>query len=91
MQLYPMPTGPGQPTTSFTNERTQDNDAVDFRVDHRFNDRNTIFARYSYNKTDTLTPSLCPPTVIGDRIDPMHRRRSGNRQLCGTRLHHRTT
>src|SRR6187455_105317 len=60
-----MPTGPGQANNfSYTNERTQDNDAVDFRVDHRFDDRNTIFARYSYNKTDTLTPSLCPPTVI---------------------------
>ena len=72
MQLYPMPTGPGLANNySFTNERTQDNDAVDFRVDHRFNDRNTIFARYSYNKTDTLTPSLCPPTVIGgNSIDP---------------------
>ena len=36
MQLYPMPTGPGQANNySFTNQRTQDNDAVDFRVDHR--------------------------------------------------------
>ena len=56
---------------AYTNQRTQDNDATDVRVDHRFNDRNTVFARYSYNKTDTLTPSLCPPTVIGDKtIDP---------------------
>ncbi len=72
MQLYPMPTGPGLANNySFTNERTQDNDATDVRVDHRFDDRNTIFARYSYNKTDTLTPSLCPPTVIGgNSIDP---------------------
>ena len=72
MQLYPLPTGPGLANNfAYTNERTQDNDATDIRVDHRFDDRNTIFARYSYNKTDTLTPSLCPPTVIGgNSIDP---------------------
>ena len=91
MQLYPMPTGPGLANNfSYTNERTQDNDATDVRVDHRFNDRNTIFARYSYNKTDTLTPSLCPPTVIGrqHRRPDVHRRRRGNRQLRRTELHH---
>ena len=72
MQLYPMPTNPGLANNfAYTNQRTQDNDATDVRVDHRFDDRNTVFARYSYNKTDTLTPSLCPPTVIGDKtIDP---------------------
>ena len=72
MQLYPLPTGPGLANNfAYTNQRTQDNDATDVRVDHRFDDRNTVFARYSYNKTDTLTPSLCPPTVIGDKtIDP---------------------
>ena len=33
--------------------------------------RTAIFARYSFNKTDTLTPSLCPPVDIGGRsIDP---------------------
>jgi hypothetical protein len=30
-----------------------------------------FFARYSYNKTDTITPSLCPPaSVRGRTIDP---------------------
>ena len=49
----------------------QDNDATDVRIDHRFNDQNTVFARYSYNKTYTLTPSLCPPTMIGSNsVDP---------------------
>src|SRR4030095_16714268 len=72
MQLYPMPNGPGLANNfSYTNQRTQDNDATDIRIDHRFNERNTVFARYSYNKTDTLTPSLCPPTSIGGKsVDP---------------------
>ena len=91
MQLYPMPTGPGLANNfSYTNQRTQDNDATDVRVDHRFDDRNTVFARYSYNKTDTLTPSLCPPTVIGDKtIDPtciVGGAATGN--YAGTELHH---
>ena len=88
MQLYPMPTSPGLANNfAYTNQRTQDNDATDVRVDHRFDDRNTVFARYSYNKTDTLTPSLCPPTVIGGQDDrpDMHRRRRGHRQLCRAR------
>ena len=72
MQLYPLPNGPGLANNfSYTNNRTQDNDATDVRIDHRFDDRNTVFARYSYNKTDTLTPSLCPPTVVGGKsVDP---------------------
>jgi len=72
MQLYPLPNGPGLANNfSYTNNRTQDNDATDIRVDHKLNDQNTLFARYSYNKTDTLTPSLCPPTLVGGKsVDP---------------------
>src|SRR5436309_8167872 len=70
--LYPMPTnGALSNNYAFTNNRTQNNQATDFRVDHRFNDNDTVFARYSYNKTDTVTPSLCPPVTIGSQtIDP---------------------
>lgn len=72
MQLYPMPTSGGLSNNfAYTNLRTQDNQAADVRIDHRFNDNNTVFARYSYNKTDTITPSLCPPVTIGEKtIDP---------------------
>ena len=70
--LYPMPTnGALSNNYAFTNNRTQNNQATDFRVDHRFNDNDTVFARYSYNKTDTVTPSLCPPVTVGSQtIDP---------------------
>jgi len=72
MQLYPLPNGPGLANNfSFTNQRTQNNDAIDFRVDHKVNSQSTVFARYSYNKTDTVTPSLCPASSIDGRtIDP---------------------
>jgi len=72
MGLYPVPNGSGLANNfAMTNLRKQNNDAVDIRVDQRFNDANTVFARYSYNKTYTLTPSLCPTVTIGSKtIDP---------------------
>ena len=72
MQMYPLPTAPGLANNfSYTGLRTQNNHVTDIRIDHRFNERDSIFARYSYNKTDTVTPSLCPPVTIGgNKIDP---------------------
>ena len=48
-----------------TTNRTQDSGTADFRADHRFNDSNTLFARYSYNNVDTFTPGALP-AVNGD-------------------------
>jgi outer membrane receptor protein involved in Fe transport len=72
MALYPLPTSPGLANNfAMTNLRKQNNDATDIRVDQRFNDSNTVFARYSYNKTYTLTPSLCPTVTVGTKtVDP---------------------
>ena len=61
MQLYPTPTSAGLANNfTFTNNRTQDSGTADFRVDHRFTDNNTLFARYSYNNVDTFTPGALP-------------------------------
>ena len=61
MQLYPQPTSAGLANNfTFTNNRTQDSGTADLRVDHRFNDSNTLFARYSYNNVDTFTPGALP-------------------------------
>src|SRR5437667_4895398 len=70
--LYPMPTnGALSNNYAFTNNRTQNNQAIDFRVDHRVDDSNAVFTRYSYNNTDTVTPSQCPPVTVGSQtIDP---------------------
>ena len=72
LALYPMPTnGALSNNFAYTSNRVQNNQAADFRVDHRFNDNNSVFVRYSYNQTYTLTPSLCPPVTIGAKtIDP---------------------
>jgi len=61
MALYPQPNSAGLANNfTFTNTRTQDSGTADFRVDHRFNDNNTLFARYSYNNVDTFTPGALP-------------------------------
>jgi hypothetical protein len=72
MALYPLPTSPGLGNNyAATNLRKQDNDATDMRVDFRFNNSNNVFARYSFNRTYTLTPSLCPVVTVGSkRVDP---------------------
>src|SRR6185295_14713633 len=61
MALYPLPNGSGL-ANNFTanNERTQNSGTADLRVDHRFSDDNTLFARYSYNNVDTFTPGALP-------------------------------
>jgi hypothetical protein len=68
IQLYPLPNGPGLANNySSVTDRTQDLDTTDFRIDHRFNGNNTLFARYSYNRVSTFTPGACP--LVGG-IDP---------------------
>ena len=60
-KLYPKPTN-----SNLTNNYTatpkgwQYSLTTDARVDHHFNANNLLFARYSYNKADTLTPGLFP-------------------------------
>ena len=61
MGLYPAPTAAGLANNfTGTSDRTQDSATADFRIDHRFNDSNTLFARYSYNDVDTFTPGALP-------------------------------
>ncbi len=54
LALYPTPNGPGTSTANglFTSSPTKVDDFDQFtvRVDHRFNDSNTLFGRYSYSK-----------------------------------------
>jgi hypothetical protein len=61
MAIYPLPNAAGLANNfSVSNNRTQNSNTADFRVDHRFNDNNTLFARYSYNNVDTFTPGALP-------------------------------
>jgi Carboxypeptidase regulatory-like domain/TonB dependent receptor-like, beta-barrel len=54
LALYPTPNGPGTSTANglFTSSPTKVDDFDQFtvRVDHRFNDSNSLFGRYSYSK-----------------------------------------
>jgi Carboxypeptidase regulatory-like domain len=57
LQLLPAPTN-GNLSNNFTisPNRPQNFNTYDARVDHKLNDRNLLFARFSYNNVDTFTP-----------------------------------
>jgi hypothetical protein len=57
LMLFPAPTNSNL-SNNFTisPNKTQDYNTYDARVDHRFNDHNQVFARFSYNKVNTFTP-----------------------------------
>jgi hypothetical protein len=42
----------------------QNADTYDARIDYHYNDKNTLFGRYSHNKTVTTTPGGYPKTTI---------------------------
>jgi hypothetical protein len=54
--LYPAPNGPGTSPANglYTSSPTKKDDFVQFtaRVDHHFDDNNTVFGRYSFSKED---------------------------------------
>jgi hypothetical protein len=60
LSLYPAPNAgaPGALTNNYITSpnKTQTSNSFDVRVDHRFNQNNTFFGRYDYNKVDTFTP-----------------------------------
>ena len=57
LMLLPAPTN-GNLASNFTisPNKTQNYNTYDARVDHRFNDKNLFFGRFSYNSVDTFTP-----------------------------------
>jgi len=64
--LYPAPNN-GATTFTSSYPQTQNSTTADLRVDHRFNDKNSLFGRWTYNNVSTVTPSALP-TVGG--VDP---------------------
>ena len=60
--LFPEPTSPGLANNyASTTIRTQNSTTADGRIDHRINENNSVWGRFSYNKTHTVTPPGCPP------------------------------
>jgi outer membrane receptor protein involved in Fe transport len=60
--LYPLPNGPGVNTINYASNpvRPQDAHTADGRVDHSFSPAWNMFARYSFNKVDTVQPTGFP-------------------------------
>ena len=55
--LFPAPNSDGLSNNyTVSPNRTQYSNIFDVRIDHKFNEKNLFFARYSYNKVDTNTP-----------------------------------
>jgi Carboxypeptidase regulatory-like domain len=57
LQLLPAPTN-GNLASNFTisPSKTQNYNTYDARIDHNLNEKNILFARFSYNSVDTFTP-----------------------------------
>jgi hypothetical protein len=88
MTLFPMPTSPGLNNNfAYEGANSQIGHAVDVRLDHRFSDATSIFARYSYNHVYTVTASQCPLAQIrGRTIDPICNNLGNNGLYSGTAL-----
>ncbi len=71
MALYPLPNLPGLANNfAYNGPGWQTNQTTDARIDHHFSEKDTIFGRYSYNLTNGVTPSQCPPAqVLGRTFD----------------------
>jgi hypothetical protein len=74
-KLYPLPnTGaPGQLTNNFVFDpnNVQSSNSYDARVDHRFNDKNLFFARFTSNNVASVIPTSLPNvTINGVSVNP---------------------
>ncbi|WP_353069685.1 carboxypeptidase regulatory-like domain-containing protein [Tunturibacter empetritectus] len=60
LKLFPAPNAgtSGQLTNNYiiSPNKTQTSNTYDARIDHRFNDKNIVFARFAYNTVTTFTP-----------------------------------
>jgi hypothetical protein len=65
--LYPTPNLPGINNNLLYNpSRRATVDQFDGKVDHRFRDADSIFARYSFNNVKAYNPSFLPAPALGD-------------------------
>ncbi|WP_433984657.1 carboxypeptidase regulatory-like domain-containing protein [Tunturiibacter empetritectus] len=57
LKLFPAPTSSGLSSNyTISPAKTQNSNTYDARIDHRFNDKNLLFGRWSYNKVTGFTP-----------------------------------
>jgi hypothetical protein len=67
-QLFPAPNAeiPGKLTANYINNvnKLYNSNTVDARLDHRFSDRDSLFARFSFNPTYNSQPALFPDATV---------------------------
>jgi hypothetical protein len=57
LKLFPAPTNANLSNNyTISPNKTQNYNTYDARIDHKINDKNLLFARFSYNSVDTFTP-----------------------------------
>jgi outer membrane receptor protein involved in Fe transport len=71
-KLYPAPSNANLANNYVAHPvRVQNSETFDVRADHRINDNNSMFVRYSYNNTHTVNPGFLPTTTVdGTSIVP---------------------
>ena len=58
LKLFPAPTNANLTNNYVVSpSKTQSSNTYDARLDHKFSDRNLVFARFSYNTVSTFTPA----------------------------------
>jgi hypothetical protein len=70
-KMFPSPNS-GTNSYTYSPNSKYDSTTVDVRGDYRFNDNNSIFARYAYNNITVVTPSSLPSVTFSGvgSIDP---------------------
>jgi hypothetical protein len=64
-KLYPTPNVTGQAYNyASAPNQTQYSTSTDDRIDHSFNDKNSIFVRFGYNPVNTVVPGPLPATQL---------------------------
>ena len=61
LPLYPLPNLTGASNYFSDQKERLANDQYNFRLDHRFNDKDTFFARYSRTEGENILPAPLPP------------------------------
>jgi hypothetical protein len=69
---YPLPNSPAL-SNNYNSDpaRTQGIVTFDVRIDHYFSDKDTFFSRYSFDNTNTITPTNFPVVTLTSAIDPL--------------------
>jgi hypothetical protein len=73
INAYPLPTGPGRFNNYLSNRvQNQQWNQGDIRIDHQLSPKDSLFARYSLQNTETQIPSTYPATTIRGISQPVN-------------------